>query len=93
MSFGKRSRHLDGLEYICRPCKAEQSKRSYDKKGEEHRELTQVELDTKILAMEAAQAEWYREEGRDQRENQCFYKIHAKLFWDQVESRNQQGEV
>jgi len=92
-SFGKRSRHLDGLEYICRSCKSEQSKQSYRKIKEKYVELTQEELEAKILYMGAAQAEWYREEGKDTTGSRDMFKEYAKSFWDQVESRNQQGAV
>ena len=86
--FSKSSRHIGGINHICKTCISERSKRSYRKIEEDHLELTQKELEAKILYAEAAQAEWYREEGKDQRDSVCFYKEHAKLFWDKVESRN-----
>ena len=84
----KSSKHLDGLNGKCRTCKSKTNRISYHKIEEKHLELTQKELDAKILHAEAVQAEWYREEGREQKESMCFYKEHARLFWDKVEERN-----
>ena len=91
--FSKSSKHLSGIYGKCKECKSATNKRSYRKTEEKYVELTQKELKAKVLYMEATQAEWYREEGKETKGSRDMFKEYAKAFWDQVESRNQQGEV